>query len=165
VRPHVGELLLFCRVDVHVAGAAVGAHDHALVHVRAGPDEELRAFLEVEQAVGVREAVPIGHQHARDSVGHIARPRAVALADLVQERRAARLRQQLASEADQAADRDHVLHSDATVGVGAHLLETGFAIREGSLHRPDELGRHVHGDPLVRLLGLAADLVEENLGA
>ena len=54
--PDVGELLLLRRVHVHVAGAAVLAHDHALVDLDAGADEQLGALLEVEQAVGIRGA-------------------------------------------------------------------------------------------------------------
>src|SRR3954469_18774338 len=85
VRADVRELLLFRRVDVHVARAAVLADDHPLVDVLAGADEELGPLLQVEQPVRVRDAGPIAHQHAVGPVGDLARPRAVALADLVEE--------------------------------------------------------------------------------
>ena len=63
-----------------------------------------------------------------------------------------RLGQQLAAVADQPADRQHELHPDAAVGVGAHLLEPGLAAGERGLDLADEVGRDVDGDPLVRLL-------------
>src|SRR5206468_3409911 len=47
--PHVRELLLLGRIDVHVLGAAVLAHDHALVDLLAGADEHRPALLQVEQ--------------------------------------------------------------------------------------------------------------------
>ena len=98
-------------------------------------------------------------------MGHVPRPRAVSLADLVEQRGAARLGQQLAAETDQAANRDHVLHPDSTVGVGTHLLEAGLTIRQGCLHRPYELGRHIHGDPLVGLVGFTVYFVEQDFGS
>ena len=49
--PDVRELLFLGRVDVHVAGTAVLADDHALVDLDAGADEQFRPILEVEQAV------------------------------------------------------------------------------------------------------------------
>ena len=99
----VGQLLFLGRVDVHVAGPAVLADDHALVDLYAGADEQRRPLLQVEQPVGVRRPGAVADQHAAGAVGHVARPRPVALADLVQQRGAARLGQQLAAVADQAA--------------------------------------------------------------
>src|SRR5258708_6744943 len=43
-RPHVGLLLLFRNVDVHVLLARILAHDHAFVHLDGRPDEEFPAF-------------------------------------------------------------------------------------------------------------------------
>ena len=98
-------------------------------------------------------------------MGDLAGPRPVALADLVEQRRAARVGQQLAAIADQAADRQHVLHPDAAVGVGRHLLEAALAPGQRRLDLADVVGRDVDRDPLVRLLDLAVDLAEEHLGA
>ena len=53
-----------------------------------GPDQQLRPLLEVEQGVGGGLAGPIRHQHAVGPMGHLAGPRPVSLADLVQQRRA-----------------------------------------------------------------------------
>ena len=105
----------------------------------------------------------IADQHADRAVGHLARPRAVALADLVQQRRAARLGQQLAAIADQAARRDDELHPHATVGVGRHLLHPALRVGERLADRADEVGRDVDRDPLVRLVDLAVDLAQQHL--
>ena len=96
-------------------------------------------------------------------MGHLAGPRPVALADLVEQRRAARVGQQLAAIADEAADRQDVLHPDAAVGVGRDLLEAALAPGERRLDLADVVGRDVDGDPLVRLLELATDLAQEDL--
>ncbi len=90
---------------------------------------------------------------------HLARPRPVPLADLVQQRGAARVGEQLPAVSDQATDREHELHPDPAVGVGRHLLESALAAGHRLLHLADELGRDVDRDPLVGLLDLAADLV------
>ena len=100
-------------------GRRVLADDHALVDVDAGADEQLGALLEVEQAVGVGRPGPVGDEDAGRPMGHLAGPRAVALADLVHQGRAAGLGQELAAVADEAADRQDELHPDAAVGVGA----------------------------------------------
>ena len=96
-------------------------------------------------------------EHAGRPVGDLARPRPVALADLVEQRRPARVGQQLAAVADQAADRQDELHPDAPVGVGRHLLEAALAAGERLLDLADVVGRDVDRDPLVRLLDLAVD--------
>ena len=163
VGPDVGELLLLGRVDVHVARPAVLADDHPLVDLDAGADEQLRALLEVEQPVGVRRPGPVADQHAGRPVRDLAGPRAVALADLVQQRRAARLGQQLAAIADQPAHREHELEPDAAVGVGGHLLQAALAAGQRALDLADVVGRDVDGDPLVRLVDLAVDLAQEHL--
>ena len=95
----------------------------------------------------------------------LAGPRAVALADLVEQRGPARVGQELAAIADQAADRQHELHPDPAVGVARDLLEAALAAGDRRLDLADVVGRDVDGDPLVRLLDLAADLAQEDLRA
>ena len=75
----------------------------------------------------------------------------------------ARVGQELAAIADQAADRQDELHPDPAVRVGRHLLEPALPAGERLLDLADVVRRDVDGDPLVRLLDLAADLVEEDL--
>ena len=97
----------------------------------------------------------VGDEDPVRPVGHLARPRPVALADLVEQRRAARVGQELAAIADQAADRQDELHPDAAVGVGRHLLEAALPAGERLLDLADVVRRDVDRDPLVRLLDLA----------
>ena len=120
-------------------------------------------LLEVEEAVGVGRPLPVGDEDPARPVGHLAGPRPVALADLVEQRRPARVGEELAAIADQPANRQDELHPDPPVGVGRHLLEAALAAGERLLDRADVVGRDVDRDPLVRLLGLAVDLVEEDL--
>ena len=163
VRPHVGELLLLGGVHVHVVGPAVLAYDHPLVDLHPGADERLAPFLQCEQGIGVRGARPIADEHAHGPVGHLAGPRAEALADLVQERGSAGLGQELAAIPDQAAHRQHELEADPAVAVGRHLLETRLARGERGLHLADEVGRDVDRDPFVRLLRLPVHRAQDHL--
>ena len=123
------------------------------------------ALLEVEQPVGVRRSGAIRDEHAVRAVGDLAGPRPVALADLVEQRGAARVGQELPAIADEPADREHELHPDPAVRVGRDLLEPALAPRDRGLDVADVVGRDVDGDPLVRLLELAVDLAQEHLGA
>ena len=90
-------------------------------------------------------------------MGDLARHRPVALADLVQQRRAARVGQQLPAVADQAAGRHDELEPGAPIGIGAHLLQASLAGGHRLLHDADVVGRDVDRDPLVRLLPVALD--------
>src|SRR5262249_25418989 len=47
--PMVRELLLFGGIHVDVTRARVLAHDHSLVHLDTGPDDELAALLQVHE--------------------------------------------------------------------------------------------------------------------
>ena len=88
---------------------------------------------------------------------HLAGHRSVAFAELVHERRPARVGQQLAAVADEAAGGDDELHPDTTVGIGGHLLEATLPAGHRLLDGADVLGRDVDRHPLVRLLAVAQD--------
>src|ERR1035437_6794184 len=165
VGPHVGQLLLAAGVDVHVLGSRVLADDHAFVYGLAGTDQKLGSLLEAVERVAVRVSLAVRDENAGGAMRDFTGPRAVALGDLVQQRRPARVREELAAEADEAADRDDVFHAHATVRVGAHLLEAALAVRESALHGADEVRRDVHCDALVRLLRLAVDGLQDDLRA
>src|SRR5690606_34391147 len=60
-RPDVRELLPLADVDLHVPRPGVLAHDHPLVDLDAGADEERPALLEVVQRVGHGHAVHHAH--------------------------------------------------------------------------------------------------------
>src|SRR5687768_7028999 len=63
-RPHVAELLFLGDVDVHVTGAGILSHHHALVHLLSRGDEHLGPLLEVAQREPDHRALPVGHQHS-----------------------------------------------------------------------------------------------------
>ena len=96
-------------------------------------------------------------EDAAGPMGDLARHRPVALADLVQQRRPARVGQQLPAVADQAAGRHDELEPGAPIGIGAHLLQASLAGGHRLLHDADVVGRDVDRDPLVRLLAVALD--------
>ena len=68
LRPHVRELLLLRRVDVHVVGAGVLADDHPLVDDLAGADEQLAPLLQRHQRVR-RSSVRGGRRRASPGCG------------------------------------------------------------------------------------------------
>src|SRR4029078_3063515 len=105
--------------------------------------------LEVEESVGVGDTGAIRDENAVRAVRDLAGPRPVALADLVEQRRPARVGQELASITDQAADRQHDLHPDSAVGVARDLLEATFAAGDGGLDLADVVGRDIDPDALV----------------
>src|SRR4029453_7961848 len=78
VGAEVGLLLLAGRVDVDVLGAGVLADHHALVHLGAGPDEQLAPLLELPEGVAGGGPDPVGDQGAVDPV--VDRPRPVVVA-------------------------------------------------------------------------------------
>src|ERR1035437_5096831 len=94
----------------------------------------------------------------------LAGPRTVALAYLVHEGCAAGVSQELTPEADQATHGNDVLHPNATIGIGCHLLQSGLPVRQGVLDRPYVVGRDVNRDPLVGLVNVTADLAPDHLG-
>src|SRR5688572_11298096 len=88
---------------------------------------------------------------------HLAGPRSIPLAELMQQRGAAGIAQQLAPVADEPAGWNDELHPDAAVGIGAHLLQPALASGERALDGADVVGRDVDRDALVRLLVVAQD--------
>ena len=163
VRPDVRELLLLGGVHVHVTGSGVLADHHPLVDLLPRPDQQRRALLEVEERVGVRRPGPVGDEDAVRPVRHLAGPGPVALADLMEERRAAGVGEELAAVPDQTADRQHELHPDAAVGVGRQLFKAALSAGQRLLDVADVVGRDVDRDPLVRLVDVAVDVVQEDL--
>src|SRR3954451_16139107 len=109
---HVGQVLLLHRVDVQILLAGVLAHDHALVDVLAGLDEQRAALLQVEQREARRLALAIGDEAAGGAQAHVAGPRLPAVEDVVQQAGAARVGEELGAEADQPAGRHEVVHPD-----------------------------------------------------
>ena len=102
-RPHVGELLLFRDVDVEVARPVVLPHDHPLVHLLAGADEERAARLEVLDGVGGGAPRPVRDQSAGRPVLDLAVPRIPSVEQVVEDAGPACVGQELRAEPDEPA--------------------------------------------------------------
>src|SRR5437899_4966137 len=109
--PYVRQLALFGGVHVHVVRARVLPHDHALVDVLTGADEERAALLQVQQRVARRRAASVGHERARGPGAKLAAPRLEPVEDMVQHAGATRLGQELRAEADERPGRHEVLEA------------------------------------------------------
>src|SRR5437016_12911302 len=83
---------------------------------------------------------------------------------MVEEARAARVRQELRAVADEAAGGDAVLEPDAPRPVVDHLGHGALAGAELLGHGADELLGDVHHEVLHRLEGLAALFLGDDLG-
>jgi hypothetical protein len=82
-RPHVRELLLLRRVDVHVFRTRVLPDDHPFVDLDPRTNEQRAALLEIEQReVGGRSA-PVGDEASGRACSDLAVPRLVALEDVM----------------------------------------------------------------------------------
>ena len=145
----VGELLALDDVDDEVVVARVLADDHALVDARLRVDHHGAAVLQVEERVGGGLAGGVGDQHAGAAAGDLALERRVVVEQAVHDGGAARVGQQLALVADQAAGR-HVEHQAlAAAARGAHLHEVAAA-----------LGQLLHDDAGVLLVDVDDDLLD-----
>src|ERR1035438_4287970 len=124
---HVGELLFLDDVDVEIGIAGVFADDHAFVDLGSGRDENLAAFLEVEDGVAGGSSGTVRHQGAGGARGNFALPLDVAVEERVHDGSAARIGEDFAAQADQTA-RGHVKFEAHTAGaVVDHLDHLAFA--------------------------------------
>src|SRR5690606_8613423 len=160
-RADVGELLALADVDLHVAGARVLAHDHALVDLDARPDEQGAALLEVEQRVGDGGGVRHGDHDAALAAAHVTGPGTVPVEPVVQHAFAPRVGQELVAVAEQRAGRDavdepHQAGARAAAGARApHLEHLALALPQLLDDDADEVLGHVDRDLLVGLEQLA----------
>ena len=93
----------------------------------------------------------------------LADPRAVAVEDVAHDACAARDRQELGAEADEAAGGHAVVHAHA--GVAVHQVQQlALAAREQLGDRAEVLRWHVGGELLERLVQLAVDHLGDDLG-
>src|ERR1035438_8868592 len=100
---HVGELLFLDDVDVEIGIAGIFADDHAFVDLGSGGNENLAAFLEVEDGVAGGSTRTVGNQGAGGPRGNFALPLDVAVEERVHDGGAARVGEDFAAQADQAA--------------------------------------------------------------
>src|SRR5579883_1787320 len=152
---NIGELLPLDRVHLEVVVAGVLADDHALVHLRAGRHEHRTAVLEVPQRIGNRRAVGGRDQHARSPALDRALIGRVAVEEPAHDAGAARVRQEFALVADEAAGRRLEDQPLLAAARGPHLLELALPARDLVDDDPRELLVDVDHDLLDGLEALA----------
>src|SRR5713226_3028354 len=148
---HDGLLFFFGDVDVHVLFAVIFTENHAFVDVDGGTDEELAAFLDIPQSKRGGDSGAVGDERARGAQGHFAGVVHPAIEDGVNEGGAARVREQLAAQADQAARGDFEIQAHAAGIVVAHLEHFAAAAADGFQDDADETFRDVDHQALEGL--------------
>ena len=98
-------MLAFEHVDFEIVAARVLADDHAAVHLDARLDHHRPAVFQLPHRVGDGITLIVGNEHAVASAFDVALVRRVAVEQPVHDRGAARVGEQLALIADQAARR------------------------------------------------------------
>src|SRR5204863_5702818 len=156
-RPHVRQLLLLGGVHVEVVGPSVLAHDHALVELHTGRDEERAALLQVEDRERGGGPAAVGDEGSRRACAQLAVPRLPALEDMVEDAGPARLGEELRAEADEPARRHEILETGPPGAVVDHLAHASLAEREQLCDDADVVLRDVDRDALDRLVRLAVD--------
>ena len=94
----------------------------------------------------------------------LALPRLVAVEEVVEQAGAARVGEELAAEADEAARRDAELEADAAGAVVRHVRHAALAQRERLRDDADVVLGAVDDELLHRLVALAVDLARDDLG-
>src|SRR5229473_1695830 len=148
---HVGLLLFFGDIDVHVLFAGIFAEDHAFVDVDGGADEELAALLDIPQRKRGGDAGTVGDERARGAQGHFSGIVHPAVKNGMNQRGAAGVREQLAAQADQAARGDFEIQAHAAGIVVAHLEHFAAAAADGFQDDADETFRDVDHQALEGL--------------
>ncbi|KCB28214.1 hypothetical protein L543_2719 [Bordetella hinzii L60] len=163
---HVGQLLTLDRIDDQVVVAAVDADDHAFVQRFAGADEHAAAVLQLPEGIGHGIAVVLADQHAIAALADRAfAHRRVLMEGVAHQARAARERQELVLEADQATRRDDVFQAGAAAAIGLHVLQVAAAAAQ-LFHYP-ALVRifDIHRQGFERLALHAVDFLEHHARA
>src|SRR6201991_1055384 len=160
---HVGQRLRLDRVDGEVVVLRVNADELAFIHGVAFGGEQLAAFLEGSERVGRGVAAGVRDHDAVLALGDRGRVvRAVFLEHVEQQARTLGQGLELVLEADQAAGRDLVLETHATVAVGHHVLQVALTDAE-ALHDATLVDLFdVDHQFLDRLHLLAVDFLEDD---
>ena len=150
-------------VDVEILLARVFADDHAFVHVDTRPGKEFPALLQLVEGVGCRDARPVGHQRPRGAVGNLAHPFGVSIEERIHDNGAARVGEELASEADEPAAGNPELQAHPPIAVVVHVGHLPLADAQGLHHHPDKVLGHVNRERLHGLHQLAVDRLGHDL--
>src|SRR5882762_1061608 len=150
-RAHVGLLLFLGNVDVHILLAGILAEDHAFIDLDGRADEELAALLNIPQRERGRNSGTVRDERASGAQGHFAGIIHPAIENGVNQRGPARIREQLAAQADQAARGDFEIEAHAAGIVIAHLEHFATTAADSFENDADEVFRDVDHQPLERL--------------
>ena len=154
--PHIGHLLLLADVDGNVLLLGGHAHDHALVHLDTGADEQGAPLLGVEQSVADGLAGLEGHQGAGVPAAQVALIGGVAVEHGGHDALAPGIRQELVAIAEQAPGGNQELQLHAAAH-GGHLDQVALAGAQLLDDRAHGLAGHVGHQPLDGLALLAVD--------
>src|SRR6266436_334953 len=99
-RAHIGLLLFLRNVYVHVLLTRIFTNDHALVNVYGRPDEQLAPLLDVPQRKRGGWSAAVRHQCTGWTKRHLSAVFHPAFENRMNQRRAARVREQLAAQPD-----------------------------------------------------------------
>src|ERR1035438_2692408 len=161
---HVGELLLLDDVDVEIGIAGVFADNLAAVHLGAGSDEYLAAFLEVEDGIAGGSSRTVGHQRSGGPRGNFALPLDVAVEERVHDGGAARVGEDFAAQADQAAGGHMEFQAHAAGAVVDHLDHLPLACAELLDDHAQEILRAIDDQVFHRLAQFVVDGARQDLG-
>ena len=158
-------MLLARGVHRNIDGFRVFAHNHALVHLIAGGNEERAALLHGLQRIGAGNAVLHGDESAGLAGGDFAGVGGVFLEKVGEDAVAAGQVHQLEFEADEAAGGDGGLDDGAAAAVGLHVLQDAAAVAQDAHRAVGALVRHLDIDRLERLAVHAVNLSHNHLRA
>src|SRR6185503_4963800 len=120
-----GELLALEDIDLEVVVPGVLADDHAGINLPAGLDHHRAAILEVPQGIGDGLAAVVGNEDAVAAAGDLALVRLIGVEQAVEDRGAARVGEQFALVADEAAGRRVKDEAQAAAAGRTHLDHVG----------------------------------------
>ena len=160
---HIGHLLFLAHVDRDILLLGGDAHDHALVHRHARPDEQRTALLGIEQTVAHALARLEGHEGAGVPAGQVALVGGVAVKHAGHDALAAGVGHELVAIAKQAAAGNEELDLHAAAH-RSHLQHIRLAAAQLLDDRAHALAGHVHHQTLDGLALLAVDGLIQHAG-
>src|SRR5579885_22658 len=126
----IGELLGAQRIDVEIVVLGVLADDHALIDFRARHDEKPPALFQIPERIGHRLAFACGDEHAVAPAFDRPLVRRVGMKHPVDDAGAARVGEEFAVVADEAAG-GRKEHKPRLAGAGGpHVLKLALAVAD-----------------------------------